>query len=371
VFEAYSNDRKWTWVSKILNSKQRWRGIAVVLLILFTIVGWSVLFIAPFAESELILDAVLPLLIASSISIMVAHYLYRSWQRAQEPTGEQQLAGDMRRPILYLRPFKFEKVGFYARSTTDSMASSVPAEFLHRIYGRRSGGTAEQFFVGLLQTLGPVVAIGRPGEKIPPLGAARLYPGDDWQGLFVKLLDRAQMVILFAGTSENFRWEMEQVFRRSPFVPTMLLMPYFRGLNSLWNIRKQQIRIDQFRALFHSVTAITLPDGLEYCRLIYFRDPHSPQVMFDSGEDTERRLNMLNPFLGPISRVMEGIYPGWTQPYISQSQHFDPDGGRGGKLEIAYGIFHIIMVMICLMALLVFLYGLLYLSLSRVGMQPV
>ena len=37
----------------------------------------------------------------------------------------------------------------------------------------------EQELAVLMGRLGPVVAIGKPGERLPELGAARLYVADD------------------------------------------------------------------------------------------------------------------------------------------------------------------------------------------------
>lgn len=73
---------------------------------------------------------------------------------------------------------------------------------------------AEGGFLQPIAKLGLVVAIGRPGEKHSPKGtlARRVYAEDEWQPLFRELLDKAGYVMLFAGTTSSFQWEMEQVF---------------------------------------------------------------------------------------------------------------------------------------------------------------
>jgi hypothetical protein len=42
-----------------------------------------------------------------------------------------------------------------------------------------SGLTQEEQLVEALKPAGPVVAVGRPGERLPPVGARRIYLVDD------------------------------------------------------------------------------------------------------------------------------------------------------------------------------------------------
>jgi hypothetical protein len=52
--------------------------------------------------------------------------------------------------------------------------------------------------------------------------------GSNWREIVVDFLNRARLVVLFAGTSAGVRWEIDQVFHREIFVPTILLLPYFK-----------------------------------------------------------------------------------------------------------------------------------------------
>jgi hypothetical protein len=63
----------------------------------------------------------------------------------------------------------------------------------------------------IVGTLGPFVAIGRPGEVLPHSGAARLYVGEgDWHERVRKLLSLAGLVILRAGDTSGLWWEVEE-----------------------------------------------------------------------------------------------------------------------------------------------------------------
>jgi hypothetical protein len=67
---------------------------------------------------------------------------------------------DLRPPVLFVRSF-----------VDDLLELKPKFEYFSRLFRKRL--TLEEFVVGRLMTLGPVVAIGKPGEALSPLGAAR------------------------------------------------------------------------------------------------------------------------------------------------------------------------------------------------------
>jgi hypothetical protein len=86
--------------------------------------------------------------------------------------------------------------------------------------------TLEEFVVGHLLTLGPVVAIGKPHEGLSPLGAAREYVfGPGWQERVSTLLDECSWVVAILGGSEGLMWEYEQISRRGIADRMMLVIP--------------------------------------------------------------------------------------------------------------------------------------------------
>jgi hypothetical protein len=59
--------------------------------------------------------------------------------------------------------------------------------------------------------LGPVIAIGRPGEALPELGAYRLYISDQhWKKQLLQMLEQSQLVVMRLGASGGVLWEMKQ-----------------------------------------------------------------------------------------------------------------------------------------------------------------
>lgn len=66
-----------------------------------------------------------------------------------------------------------------------------------------------------LNRIGPVLEIGRPGEKLGTTGSARLYVADDdWQSIAGELMERARLVVIRAGNTPGLRWELERVRRK-------------------------------------------------------------------------------------------------------------------------------------------------------------
>jgi hypothetical protein len=69
--------------------------------------------------------------------------------------------------------------------------------------------TEEELIADVMSEIGPCVAIGRPGEKLPELGFTRLYIGDEkWQEAVLQFMRRAQLVIIMGGSSRNYAWEV-------------------------------------------------------------------------------------------------------------------------------------------------------------------
>lgn len=119
------------------------------------------------------------------------------------------------RYVLYLRPFALDP----------GLALPPPDApgWLFRSPFELPGLTVEQFLVRQFAHLGPVVAIGRPGEQLPPLGARRGYlPVDDWRPTVGELIQGAHIVVMFAAPGPGTVWEFTEAVRR--VAPTRLVM---------------------------------------------------------------------------------------------------------------------------------------------------
>jgi hypothetical protein len=108
-------------------------------------------------------------------------------QTSQDSRGPQLESSQL--PVLYLRSFD------------DDIKAAK----------RRGSWTEEEHLVQMLALIGPVIAIGRPGEKLPQLGARRLYVSDEeWQGTVENLIKRSRLVAIRTGRSTGLLWEFQK-----------------------------------------------------------------------------------------------------------------------------------------------------------------
>lgn len=106
--------------------------------------------------------------------------------------------------VLYLRSFdqddELSKLDTYNELITTTLFSN---KYLQSLL------TQEEQMISALRRIGPVLAIGRPGEHLPQVGAVRTYrPADEWQDTVESFLHRARFVFLVLGTSDGLAWEL-------------------------------------------------------------------------------------------------------------------------------------------------------------------
>lgn len=118
----------------------------------------------------------------------LGHALERG-ERHLTPTGAAVMQKDRRAPVLYLRPFEADSL---VTAEERTLARIMAAE------------------------IGPLVAIGKPEDKLPPLGAARFYEREfagydgNWQ-LFVRdMLLRSRLAVVVPGKTFGLSWELTQ-----------------------------------------------------------------------------------------------------------------------------------------------------------------
>jgi hypothetical protein len=162
------------------------------------------------------------------------------------------LTDDKRPPVVYLRPF----------AEDEGLTHQLPV-------GERVGGRSlasnlqwkashEQWLARALVAVGPVVAVGKPGDRLAPLGAPRFYLADDqWQQKVDALLRGSGAVVLRPETSAGTRWEVEQVSQLIDHRRVLLIVPNpcqrplaFARIKSLvekaWPLPSEPIDADAF-----------------------------------------------------------------------------------------------------------------------------
>jgi len=74
-----------------------------------------------------------------------------------------------------------------------------------------AGSSEEVALAEVLKPFGELIAIGRPGERLPTPGAARIYTCDDeWKDVVKRRLETARLVVIRAAIGEHVLWELTQ-----------------------------------------------------------------------------------------------------------------------------------------------------------------
>jgi hypothetical protein len=95
---------------------------------------------------------------------------------------------------------------------------------LDRLFWRRR--RLEEIAVSALAPLGAAIAIGKPGERLPKLGAIRAYyPDADWQAAVLEWMRRAQLIVLVGGASHWTLWELRQAMDLGNHGKLVLVLP--------------------------------------------------------------------------------------------------------------------------------------------------
>jgi hypothetical protein len=135
--------------------------------------------------------------------------------------------------------------------------------------------TTEEDLVDQLIQCGPVVAIGKPGEKLQTLGAARMYVDDaEWQAVVLGLIKKAGLIILRPGRSAGFWWEVKQV--REIAAPKNVVF-YFASGDDL--LAFQECALSTVAEAVNWIEAAAQPshNQLDYSAFLLFSDGWRPK----------------------------------------------------------------------------------------------
>jgi hypothetical protein len=211
-------------------------------------------------------------------------------KRRQKPASNV-FSEDTRPPVLYLRSFKDDDI-----TSRPIRESALPFSF-----------TEEEHLVDVLNDFGPCIAIGQPGEKLPALGAARMYVANDqWQDKVGELLISSKLVVLRAGKTQNFLWEVEQSIRSVNPRKIIILIPKMKNIYS------------QFRNLANKSFPRSLPENIGEANLfsgiaslhgyIHFDDDWTPNFTKFGFQIPFWQRNMAFPTMYVMRNSLAPIY---------------------------------------------------------------
>jgi hypothetical protein len=174
-------------------------------------------------------------LLGGTLLLVGGTALFRRGLAIMQPSGDELMASDRRRPVLLLRSFADESMSI---ADPPNLAPNLaPTWGQISSLARMEESIADQF-----RPFGPLVAIGKPGEALPQLGASRNYYSDaQWQAAAVELMREALLIVVIAGVSPGLRWELEAIARAGHQSKLLVLMPEPHRRRR-WDVITQELR---------------------------------------------------------------------------------------------------------------------------------
>ncbi len=232
-----------------------WAAVAAIAICLVLIVGHLIL------RDNLRFDrtGLPPILLTLADWIVIALFYVTSTFAASmlSRSATQVLSATSAAPVLYLRSF-----------TADTRVGEGPEHDLERA----------------LRPLGPMVAVGLPGEAVPPVGAARLYLSDaDWQSVVRSLMDASRLIVLRIGDTPGFWWEVRECVNLARPDRVLIFLAPGVGLKAY----------DAFRANARDILPVELPPLESNARFLAFDRNWAPKFLTSTSRSVRLRRKWL------------------------------------------------------------------------------
>ena len=164
---------------------------------------------------------------------------------------------DPRPPVLYLRSFEDDgRAPKYAN--------------LGNLLGSAMYWTDEQRLVEGLKTIGPVIAIGKPGESAPQVGAARTYASQsEWQEEVTNRMKTAHIVVVRCATTQGLLWELQTALCQVAPERLLIWLMFAGNREEQWN---------RFCSTVQSWLPVKLPTKIGNALFLSFEPNWNPQL---------------------------------------------------------------------------------------------
>ncbi len=160
------------------------------------------------------------MVILAVIMFVAGGMIYDVGGRLRTLDGREAMRSDPRPPVLYLRPFFEDKRAIYDGPRGKRVGADLPEPAM------RESASPELKIGDLLKSIGPFVAVGIPGERLAPFGAARIYMSHaSWQEEIAKIAERAAALVLQPEMTPGTCWELEYAMRHVDPRRILMLVP--------------------------------------------------------------------------------------------------------------------------------------------------
>ena len=242
-----------------------------------------------------------PPILAALLLIWVGGACSRYGKRLMVPLAPERLKIDKRKPVVYLRSFELDLTAI--PGTVQLVASAGSPNLL-------ATSARPEESLQLLHALGPLIAIGKPGN-IPELGAYRFYVDDrDWQSSISDLLPRAQLVVLVPGSSEGILWEIRQAARVVEHKRILFYLPFVENSGGT---RQQQY--EQFKKAAEVHYGCRFPDAIGEALFLGFDS--SSQPFLAQPEHCSQKNSLYHTTKASLIVALKRLDPTYEPPLFS------------------------------------------------------
>lgn len=156
--------------------------------------------------------------VAGVTLLYLAIWIRRVAERVGAVVNEAPRFGEdaSRNDVLLLRSFKDDELLIRA---VDPVVGRLGLLLGYRV-------RFEEYIANLLTRERRLIAIGKPGEALPALGAVRTYfPDDEWQDAIDATVRRVGTIVMVAAGTGGFEWELNLLRRTGHLSKTLILIP--------------------------------------------------------------------------------------------------------------------------------------------------
>lgn len=158
--------------------------------------------------------------------------------------------------IVYLRSFQDDGLKIRVRGDSRGIVDRLTMRHRHGY---------EHLLVASAQPFGAVVAIGQPGERVPPIGAFRRYYEEaKWRDAVQQMLRGAKLVLVSVGDTASVGWEISKVRDLGLLERTLFVVPPVAR-----EARRQRLAILASQLHFHPELIQPTEPGVEYVGLMF------------------------------------------------------------------------------------------------------
>ncbi len=280
--------------------------VSVLVVIIYSAIEPFISASRHYREGDPYVRSFISFIVVSGI-LWLAYKVYFHGRVLEQTVKTSEKLNDTRKPLLYLRSFKDDNPGYTLKKYLKGIV--IPYYFNKVLF------PPEEALMKALDPIGPLIAIGQPGEQNPDIGADRFYSdpeGLKWQKDVSRMLEVANVVILRAGTTWGLKWEFHKTFKEVD------------PENILIYVDLKKRKYNSFIKNFHEWTKIDLPDSknFKFKRpfFIYFDENKGTTIKRIRSPFLRRRTYQADtsPFLYALRPVYERLKVVWREPHINR-----------------------------------------------------